>query len=925
MGTFAVTYGFGNLFTNSGWGERHYGGDRGRHDKDHGRGHDDRSNGDPRHGGWNGPKDDCDDCYSVKIEAEDMHRWNYSVEKSRDAFGEKVVKLCGDYGKIWTTFSGPSGNYDLKLNYIDESDGKGWIKIFVGDDLVKSFRLDDQNGGTSITLEDVPILKGETIKIYGYSDCGEYTRIDSLEINACDPNAPPKFVNVGDACVDVEVAENSTVVFDLDASDRDGDALSYAISGGPDAALFVIDARTGEISFRQGPDFEAPNSRDGDNVYEIEVTVTDGEGGKDAGCLKIEVTDVDDTPKPGDDCTFTLSYCGLDVAITLTELSDGSIRFDVEVPAESRKIGDLRGLFFHLSDESKIPTLAVSGDAVTDASFREDRVSDLGNGANVNGLGRFDAGIEFGTAGLRDDVRSTSFVLSAEGALTLDDFRYQDFAVRLTSVGWEGGWRCDAVKMEGNAGPLECDCACDTCAEGFTKLTFDDLARGTVASDHFELDGVIISAERAEGSGNAAMVFDSSKPTGGDRDLATRNQGNLLIISEDDDSADPDDNWSGGKIVFTFPTLAEVDELVVVDVEERGGTIDLFDVLGQKIGSIAIPAGADGSIQTIGIDAEGVARMEVNLVGSGAVDDLCFRPGEGQGSLGGIQGELWCDKDEHDGLDLEVDNGVGGRTVTLYDEAGDAVATTTTAKDGSYAFVDLADGAYSVGFSAQGFTLRDTGSDDAIDSDVDATGRTGSVLVQNGTVVSDVDAGLVCFETNDDGLLGIKDAIDRSLSQPLIQIVNDVAVGTSYDAASDVLEINTALGRQVSIDPLLSTPLRMKLSLTVDEAGNLTDPAGDADFFIWHDADGDTKVGAGEEIYVEGDVVMFGAQPGIAAFFMDFAVLSNGGSRQDLFPDLIGLEINAELAGASDGFASDFATPNAKGLVLGNLAYDCLC
>ncbi len=913
MGFSAVTYGFWDII--SGYSGR-FGRD-GRNDRDDRYGRDDCDDRD----------EDLDDCYSVKIEAEDMSRWGYTVERNRDASGDEVVKLCGDYGKIWTTFSGPSGKYDLKLNYIDENDGKGWIKIYVGDELAKSFRLDDQNGATSITLEDIDIARGETIKIYGYSDCGEYARIDSLEIEACDPNAPPKFTNVGDACLDVEVAENSTAVFDLNASDADGDPLTYSISGGADASLFEIDPRTGEISFKEGPDFEAPDSKDGDNIYEIEVTVADGQGGKDVGCLKVEVTDVDDTPEAGEDCTFTLSHCGLDVAITLTELSDGSVRFDVEVPEESRKIGDLRGLFFHLSDESKIGSLSVSGDDVTDSQFREDQVSDLGNGANVNGLGRFDAGIELGTSGLRDDIRATSFTLTADGGLSLDDFRQQDFAVRLTSVGWENGWRCDSVKMEGNAGPLDCDCACDTCAEGFTKLTFDDLARGTVVSDQFEMDGVVITAERAGGSGNAAMIFDSSNPTGGDWDLRTEKQGNLLIISEDDDSSDPDDNSQGGKIVFTFPTLAEIDELVVVDVEERGGTIVLYDILGQRIGTVAIPAGANGSIQTIGIGAVDVARMEVEFKGSGAVDDLCFKPGEGgnQGSLGGIEGELWCDKGDHDGLDLEPDNGVGPRAVTLYDAQGEAIATTQTAADGTYAFGDLEDGTYSVGFSAQGFTTRDAGSDDAIDSDVDATGRTGQIVVQDGAVVSDVDAGLICFDTNEDGLLGIFDAIDRSRDQPLIQIVNDVAVGTSYDASADVLEINTALGRQVTIDPLLSTPLRLKISVSVDGNGDLSDPEGDADFFIWHDADDDKRIGAGEEVYVQGDVIMFGSEPGSEAFFMDFAIMSNGGSRQELFPDLIGLELNAELAGAEDGFASDFSTLNAKGLVLGNLAYDCLC
>ena len=49
-----------------------------------------------------------------------------------------------------------------------------------------------------------------------------------------------------------------------------------------------------------------------------------------------------------------------------------------------------------------------------------------------------------------------------------------------------------------------------------------------------------------------AMIFDSADPTGGDNDLATVDQQNILIISEDADSTDPDDNAAGGTLIFHF-------------------------------------------------------------------------------------------------------------------------------------------------------------------------------------------------------------------------------------------------------------------------------------------------------------------------------------------------------------------------------------
>lgn len=75
------------------------------------------------------------------------------------------------------------------------------------------------------------------------------------------------------------------------------------------------------------------------------------------------------------------------------------------------------------------------------------------NGEVVKDLGKFDIGVQFGTAGIgEDDIRSTSFTLSSDaGPLTLDDLALQDFAVRLTSVGEEGGDRDGSLKLGGTA------------------------------------------------------------------------------------------------------------------------------------------------------------------------------------------------------------------------------------------------------------------------------------------------------------------------------------------------------------------------------------------------------------------------------------------------------------------------------------------
>ncbi|MCC6926444.1 cadherin domain-containing protein [Novosphingobium sp.] len=74
----------------------------------------------------------------------------------------------------------------------------------------------------------------------------------------------------------VGVAEGATAVHQIIAYDPDGAPLSYSISGGADAAFFTIDALTGALSFIAGQDREAPADANGDNIYDVVVTVSDG-------------------------------------------------------------------------------------------------------------------------------------------------------------------------------------------------------------------------------------------------------------------------------------------------------------------------------------------------------------------------------------------------------------------------------------------------------------------------------------------------------------------------------------------------------------------------------------------------------------------------------------------------------------------------
>ena len=96
----------------------------------------------------------------------------------------------------------------------------------------------------------------------------------------------------------VSVDENTSLVTTVTAQDEyslnDGvEALSYSIIGGADEALFTINPATGELTFNAAPDFEAPIG--GDNVYDVDVQVNDGDLLRDTQAIQVTVADVNDT------------------------------------------------------------------------------------------------------------------------------------------------------------------------------------------------------------------------------------------------------------------------------------------------------------------------------------------------------------------------------------------------------------------------------------------------------------------------------------------------------------------------------------------------------------------------------------------------------------------------------------------------------
>ena len=110
----------------------------------------------------------------------------------------------------------------------------------------------------------------------------------------------------------------------------------------------------------------------------------------------------------------------VNVEIIVTEVIDPvtgltNLEFQVNVLDETGSIGDLNALYFDLADACLTNSLSVDGGDVTGSVFKVDGVTKVDNYTNMNGevikdLGRFDGGVQFGTAGIGSDDNRRAFL-----------------------------------------------------------------------------------------------------------------------------------------------------------------------------------------------------------------------------------------------------------------------------------------------------------------------------------------------------------------------------------------------------------------------------------------------------------------------------------------------------------------------------------
>ena len=183
-------------------------------------------------------------------------------------------------------------------------------------------------------------------------------------------------------------------------------------------------------------------------------------------------------------------------------------------------------------------------------------------------------------------------------------------------------------------------------------IDFESYSSGTIIDSEYT-SLLTVSAINASSGPDVAVIFDTTNPTGGDADLGgpfgtndsslsnNYSPGNVLIIHETNNCnaftcEDPDDEGSrnAGTFFFDFASVITLESIDFFDIETVEGTnneIKLFDKDDNELlpNTFFVPdTGGDNMWGQLLFGVDGVKRIELNMGGSGAIDNITFTAAE---------------------------------------------------------------------------------------------------------------------------------------------------------------------------------------------------------------------------------------------------------------------------------------------------------
>ena len=174
---------------------------------------------------------------------------------------------------------------------------------------------------------------------------GAYSTSLDLNVSVANIDEAPSFAS---STQDLSINENSSgAIYQAQASDPEQTSLTYSASGA-DAALFTLDSTSGDLAFKQSPNFETPLDQDADNVYQLTITASDG-ANPASQSLTVTVVDVNepptfasasvDTSTVENNANFAYSVAAAsdeDIGEQLTYQLDGADSADFDLDAATR-------------------------------------------------------------------------------------------------------------------------------------------------------------------------------------------------------------------------------------------------------------------------------------------------------------------------------------------------------------------------------------------------------------------------------------------------------------------------------------------------------------------------------------------------------------------------------------------------------------
>ncbi|MEM9147760.1 MAG: SdrD B-like domain-containing protein [Pseudomonadota bacterium] len=453
---------------------------------------------------------------------------------------------------------------------------------------------------------------------------------------------------------------------------------------------------------------------------------------------------------------------------------------------------------------------------------------------NANGLRdlRADGMLEIGLGGVAIDLyavaadgaetligstlTSSGDVNTPEGFYTFDGLTAGDYRIQV--AGQAGYMFSPADQVDANPGTIDDEIDSDVDATGSAAVSLTvgevnpNIDVGLVPDD--PLSGVIGDQVWLDANGDGIQDLGSGET--GLNDVAVMlyrlEGGARTLVGTTMTAAGMAEDGSVQDGLYRFENLPfgtyELEFTAPAGFEFTQGNAAAATDLNDSDVPLAAGAGSVGTVTGITLD-----RGEV---------DLTWDAGLVETAESSIGDRIWFDIDR-DGIQDAGEQGAAGFTVELFeaDLSGAFVATGMTAVtdgDGLYSFDGLTDGTYRIQVVSQpgfDFTLQSQGSDTVADSDVDATGLSGDIVLGIAEARTDIDAGLV---TNQIQISG--EAIGQQAESQAIAVIIDVSAKATNTEGFGTADNNGSGAIGTEVDAALESLADLAIQLTSEGRGD---------------------------------------------------------------------------------------------------------